>query len=687
MPRLQHLASSIASLTAVLFSVALTGPTWAAGASAKRHGIQPAQMDTTVAPCSDFYRYANGTWLSTFQLPNSYSTYGSFEELYDRNQEQVHALLEHEAAALPSAKPGSDEWKIGTFYSSCMDSAHANATGAKPLAPQLAEIAAVHSPEELAVAVAHLQQSGATAMFRLAPRQDFKNSARVIAFLGQGGLGLPDRDYYTREDSTSRALRDAYRTHVARTLQLTGVSAADAQKQATRIYELEHALALASMTRVQQRDPHATYHPATGAELVHMAPHFAWNAYFAALASPPHDTLNIAQPDFIRGLDSLLAAAPLADWATYLRWQAAAGASRWLDSSFVDEDFAFRSKLSGEKEMQPRWKRCMRETDGAIGEALGREYVNANFSPETKQRALEMVHNLEAALHDRLGGIDWMNDTTRVQAAAKLAAFGLKIGYPDHWRDYTSLRVESGPFLPNVMAAQEFEFRRQLAKISRPVDRGEWTMTPPTVNAYYNSSLNEIVFPAGILQPPFYDPLADDASNYGAMGAVIGHEMTHGFDDRGRQFDAQGNLRDWWTPGDADRFKSRAARVIDQFSGYIAVDTLHLNGRLTTGENIADLGGLAVAYQAYEHSLAGKPRPPKIDGFTPEQRFFLAYAQVWREIVRPEQARVYAGTDPHSPGRWRTIGPLSNLSEFAQAFGCKPGDAMVRPDSVRVRIW
>ncbi|MGH7741646.1 MAG: M13 family metallopeptidase [Candidatus Eiseniibacteriota bacterium] len=674
-------------LAAVLLVCSLLVIARDAAAAEKRHGVQTAQMDTTGAPCADFYRFANGTWLSSFKLPSSYSSYGSFEELFDHNQELVRALLDREAAGVKTAKPGSDEWKIGTFYSSCMDSARANATGSKPLAPLLAEIAAVRSPEQLAVTVAHLQQDGGTAMFRLTARQDFKNSARVIAFLGQGGLGLPDRDYYTREDSTSRALRDAYRAHVARTLQLTGMAPTDAASEATHIVELEHALAVVSMTRVQQRDPHATYHPMSGAELARIAPHFAWNAYFAALASPPTDTLNVAQPEFVHGLDSLLTAAPLADWTTYLRWQAASHAARWLDSSFVDEDFAFRSRLSGEKEIQPRWKRCMEETDGAIGEALGREYVKAHFTPETKQHALEMVHNLETALHDRLGGLDWMNDTTRVQAAAKLAAFGLKIGYPDRWRDYTSLRVEAGPFLPNAMAADEFEFRRVLAKIARPVDRGEWTMTPPTVNAYYNSSLNEIVFPAGILQPPFYDPQADDASNYGAMGAVIGHEMTHGFDDRGRQFDAQGNLRDWWTPGDAERFKSRAARVIDQFSGYVAVDTMHLNGRLTTGENIADLGGLAVAYQAFEHSLAGKPRPPSIDGYTPEQRFFLAYAQVWREIVRPEMARVYATTDPHSPGRWRTIGPLSNLPEFAQAFGCKSGDAMVRPDSVRVRIW
>jgi predicted metalloendopeptidase len=675
------------SLIAVLFACLLPLAASAAVTPAPKHGVQTSTMDTTCAPCADFYRYANGAWLSSFKLPSSYSSYGSFEELYDHNQEQVHALLEKEAAGVAKAAPGSDAWKVGTFYSSCMDSARSNALGAKPLAPQLQEIEAIQSPDQLAVVVAHLQQHSITALFRLTARQDFKNSSRVIAFLGQGGLGLPDRDYYTREDSTSRALRDAYRVHVARTLELSGVPRTDAAAQAGRITDLEHALALASMTRVQQRDPHATYHPTASGELVRMAPHFAWNAYFAALASPPLDTLNVAQPDFVHGLDSLLATSSLADWRAYLRWHATSHAAPWLDSVFVNEDFAFRSKLSGEKEIQPRWKLCMEETDFLIGEALGQEYVKAHFTPETKQHALEMVHNLEAALHDRLGKLEWMNDTTRAQAATKLAAFGLKIGYPDRWRDYSSLRVEPGPFLPNTRAAEEFEIRRQLAKIGRPVDRGEWNMTPPTVNAYYNSSLNEIVFPAGILQPPFYDPKADDASNYGAMGAVIGHEMTHGFDDRGRQFDAQGNLRDWWTPGDAERFKSRAARVIDQFSGYTAVDTVHLNGRLTTGENIADLGGLAVAYQAFEHSLEGKPRPAKIDGFTPEQRFFLAYAQVWRELVRPEQARVYATTDPHSPGRWRTIGPLSNLPEFAHAFGCKSGDAMVRPDSLKVRIW
>jgi len=659
----------------------------ARAATPAQHGVQTAPMDTSCAPCADFYRFANGAWLSSFKLPGSYSSYGSFEEVRDRNQELVHTLLEREAAGIQQAKPGSDEWKLGTYYASCMDSARANAMGMKPLEPELKEIAAIRSADDLAVEAAHLQQHGATALFHLTARQDFKNSERVLPLLGQGGIGLPDRDYYTRQDSTSRAIQEAYRAHIAKTLELTGVAAGEAASAARRIYELEHALALASMTRVQQRDPRATYHLVAGGDLPELAPHFAWKAYFAALTSPVHDTLNVTQPDFLRGLDSLLAAVPLSEWRTYLRWHATTQAAPWLDSRFVNEDFAFRSKLSGEKEILPRWKRCLPEADRALGDALGRDYVTAHFTAETRQHALDMVRNLEAALRGRLSALDWMNDTTRTQAAAKLAAFGLKIGYPDHWRDYTSLRVETGAFLPNQLAGEEFEFRRQMAKIGKPVDRGEWTMTPPTVNAYYNASMNEIVFPAGILQPPFYDPLADDASNYGAMGAVIGHEMTHGFDDRGRQFDGHGNLRDWWTPGDADRFKARASRVIDQFSGYVAVDTVHVNGRLTTGENIADLGGLAVAYQALEHSMEGKPRPANIDGFTPEQRFFLAYAQVWHELVRPEQARLWATTDPHSPGRWRAIGPLSNLPEFAAAFGCRTGDAMVRPDSVRVRIW
>ncbi|HTM58585.1 MAG TPA: M13 family metallopeptidase, partial [Candidatus Udaeobacter sp.] len=517
-------------------------------------------------------------------------------------------------------------------------------------------------------------------------RQDFKNSTATIAFLSQGGLGLPDRDYYFRADSQSTALRSAYRIHIERTLALSGIPAAESRPAAERILGLETALAAASRTNVEVRDPKSNYHAMSRSQLAALSPRVAWKEYFGALGTPELGTLNVAQPGFFHALDSLWSAVPLEDWKLYLRWHAARFASPWLSSAFVNENFSFESRLTGEKELKPRWKRCMAATDVALGEALGRQFVARYFTPATRQRALAMIGNLEAALRERLGTLEWMSDSTRTQALAKLRAFQRKIGYPDRWRDYSRLSVAPGSFLANRENAEGFEFRRRLAKIGKPVDRTEWTMTPPTVNAYYNSSMNEIVFPAGILQPPFFDPQADDAFNYGGIGTVIGHEMTHGFDDRGRQFDAAGNLRDWWTPADADRFKARAGRIIDQFNGYVAVDTVHVNGRLTTGENIADLGGLAIAYRAYQHARAGHPEPV-VDGFTGDQRFFLAFAQIWREQVRPELARQDAATNPHSPGRWRVNGPLSNLPEFARAFGCREGDAMVRADDLKVRIW
>jgi putative endopeptidase len=402
---------------------------------------------------------------------------------------------------------------------------------------------------------------------------------------------------------------------------------------------------------------------------------------------PSVASLNVAQPEFFKALDSLVKAVPAADWQTYLRWQVVDDAAPSLSSAFVNENFRFNQQLTGAKELLPRWKRCLQATDAALGEALGQLYVEKTFGPEAKRRALEMVRNLEAALQDRLGRLAWMSDATRKQALGKLAAFQDKIGYPDKWRDYSALTVDArSPYVVNVMRAAQFARAYNLRKIGKPVDRGEWGMTPPTVNAYYNPSKNEIVFPAGILQPPFFDPKADDAVNYGGMGAVIGHEMTHGFDDQGRQFDAQGNLRDWWTPADAEQYKTRATLVANQFDQYVSVDTLKVNGKLTLGENIADLGGLTIAYAALQKALEGKPRPT-IDGFTPEQRFFLAWAQIWRNNTRPEYARMLVTVDPHSPGKWRVNGPLGNMPEFAKAFGCKAGDPMVRSDSLRAQIW
>ncbi len=679
-------ASSTAAATGVLglvlSSMVCAGPSSGAPAD---DPIDLSSRDTTCAPCRDFFGYANGGWVARTPIPASYSDYGSFRELSDKNQEALHELLEAAARRLADPTDGN-RWKLGAYYGTCMDSLGADAAGVRPIEPDLERIVAIRTHAGLTLEVARLHAQGVGALFRFASAQDAKHSEEVIAVAGQGGLGLPDRDYYTREDSTSRALRGEYVAHIARTFVLLGRPAARARGEAERVMAIETALARASMTNVQRRDPKATYHRMPVADLRALAPKFGWDAYLRQAGLAGIADLNVAQPDFFKAMNGLFGGVPLGDWKSYLRWKLLDDAAPLLSRAFVDEDFEFDRRLSGAQELLPRWKRCLRATDEALGEALGQAYVARYFPPEARVRALEMVHNLESALGERLSALAWMGDSTRAQAMAKLQAFEEKIGYPNQWRDYSRLDVERGPFPQNRAGARAFEVARQLAKIGRPVDRAEWNMTPPTVNAYYSSSLNTINFPAGILQPPFFDPNADDAVNYGGIGAVIGHEMTHGFDDRGRQFDGKGNLRDWWTADDEAQYKARAARVVDQFNGYVAVDTLHVNGKLTLGENIADLGGLAVAYAAFEKSLAGKPRT-LMHGFTPEQRFFLSWAQVWREVMRPEFARTLVQTNPHSPGVWRVNGPLSNLPEFAAAWGCRPGDPMVRPDSLRARIW
>lgn len=672
------------SLLALATLIALSGSV--AAQQSNGHGLDRANLDTTCAPCTDFYQYANGTWLAKTPIPAAYTTYGAFTELSDRNQEVLHEVLET-AARQAATETNPDMRKVGTFYATCMDSATIERAGAEPLRPRLARIAGIRTTADLLREVARLQLDGVNAMVRAGGAPDFKNSSQVIFAVGQGGLGLPDRDYYTKDDATSEKIRSAYVDHVARMLALLGEPDAAAQADARKVMAIETALANASMTRVQRRDPNAVYHKMTLDELQRRTPHLSWAAFLRDLGAPRVSTLNVAQPAFVAALDSLVATVPLDDWKAYLRWHLVDATAPALSSPFVAEDFRFGQLLTGAKELLPRWKRCLRATDRSLGEALGQAYVARTFTPEAKARALEMVRNMEAVLHDRLASLEWMSEATRRQALVKLDAFMNKIGYPDRWRDYSALEVRTGPFVLNQLAANEFENRRDLAKVGKPVDRTEWGMTPPTVNAYYNPLVNEIVFPAGILQPPFFDPNADDAVNYGGMGAVIGHEMTHGFDDQGRQFDAQGNLRDWWTPEDAAEYTKRATLVAEQFDGYVGVDTLHVNGRLTLGENIADLGGLKIAYAAMERALAKKGRPPLIDGFTPEQRFFLAWARVWRSNTRPEAARQRLIVDPHAPAKWRVNGPLSNLPEFAQAFGCRAGEAMVRPDSLRAQIW
>ena len=655
----------------------------AAGAGGAVRAIDPANMDTTCSPCRDFFQFANGGWVKRTEIPAAFSTWGSFAELAERNRERVHGLLEA-ARADRAAKPGSDAARLGTFYGTCMDAAAAETEGLKPVQPLLSSVDELKTPADLPGRIAWFHTNSIGALFGFRTGQDPKRSDLVITFASQGGLGLPDRDYYTRTDSNSVALRAAYVTHIASTFKLAGDDAAQVQREAERVMALETALAQASMTNVQRRDPVATYHKMPLDSVRALTPHFDWDAYLKARAVKT-DSINVTQPDFLRAMDGLIVSTPIEDWKAYLRWNALDDAAPNLTQAFAEEAFSFERRLSGAKVMLPRWQRCLRFTDADLGDLLGKAYVVKYFPPAARQRALDGVHHLEAALGDRIAALDWMSPETRQQAVVKLKAFEERIGYPDKWRDYAGLELGRSLYA-NRLSAARVEVKRNIDKLGKPVDRGEWFMSAPTVNAFYNSSLNSINFPAGILQPPFYDPSWDDAMNYGGIGAVIGHEMTHGFDDRGRQFDSQGNLRDWWTTGDAANYKERAGRVADQFSGYTVLDTLHLNGRLTLGENIADLGGLAVAYAAFQKATAGKPRK-NVDGYTPEQRFFLSYAQVWRSLQRDEALRTQVQTNPHSPAMWRVNGPLSNLSEFAKAFGCKAGDPMVRPDDKRARIW
>ncbi|HUL49002.1 MAG TPA: M13 family metallopeptidase [Gemmatimonadales bacterium] len=659
---------------------------------AAQHGANRGYLDTTCAPCRDFYRYANGGWLKTAQIPAAYTSTGAARELYDRNTEALKRVLDRVAAATDTARDPTLK-KLGAFYGSCMDSAGTDRAAAKPIADELNRIAAMKTVGDLTRELARLNARQIYAPFYFSAEVDRKQSSRVIGQLYQAGLGLPDRDYYLKTDPASDSLRHFYVAHIARMFGLLGAQPTRALQDAERVMRFETALADSSMTLVAQRDPNAVYHKMTVRELGTLAPGIDWGAFFtatgvAALASSD-STLDVSQPAFLRLVSAKAQdTAALDDWRAYLHWQLLHETAPLLGSAFFREDFKLQSRLRGVKEPLPRWKRCAAAADDAMGEALGKAYVESEFPPQAKARVLEMVNNLQVALSDRIQRLTWMSDSTKAEAQQKLGAMVKKIGYPDTWRDYSALEARAAwPYAQNALAAREFEQHRQLAKIGRPVDRTEWNMSPPTVNAYYNPSFNEIVFPAGILQPPFFDPTADDATNYGAIGAVIGHEMTHGFDDRGRQFDAQGNLRDWWTADDARRFTERAQRVIDEYTAYVAVDTFHVNGALTVGENIADIGGLVIAHAAFEHSLEGKPRPPDIDGFTTEQRFFLGFAQLWRNLTRPEMVRLRTLTDPHSPPLWRVNGPVSNMPEFAKAFGCKAGDPMVRADSVRAEVW
>jgi putative endopeptidase len=660
----------------------------AGGAGAQEgHGFDLANLDRSIAPCDNFFEFADGGWVKAHPIPPAYASWGTFNILHDHNEDVLHEILE-DAAKDKAAKPGSNWQKIGDLYASCMNTDQIESAGITPLQPELRRITEISGAESLEAELARLQAEGIPVVFRFGPEQDYKDSTLEIAGARQGGLGLPDRDYYTKEDEKSQKIRDQYVQHMTNMFKLLGDSETDAAAEAKKVMKVETALAESSMKRADMRIPENVYHVTPLAQLREMTPHFSWPAYFADVHAPEVASVNVAQPDFFKEVDAELVSVPLADWKVYLRWHLIHASAPALSEKFVDEDFDFFHRtLTGTKEMLPRWRRCVEATDRQLGEALGQYYVKRAFPPEAKAKASAMVRNIIAALRADISTLDWMSPETREKAIQKLDAITPKIGYPDKWRDYTKFKVERVPYIENVERGDEFEFARQIVKIGKPVDRTEFGMTPPTVNAYYNASMNEIVFPAGILQPPFYDPNRDDAMNYGAIGAVIGHEMTHGFDDHGARFDGKGNLNNWWTPDDLKNFTARGDCVANQFSGYVVEPGLNENGKLVEGESIADLGGLTIALAAYHRSLQGKPTPPEIDGFTGDQRFFLSYAQVWAGSVRQELARLRVSTDPHPLSQFRTNGPLSNMPGFAKAWSCSTNSPMVRPVSVRCRIW
>jgi endothelin-converting enzyme/putative endopeptidase len=654
-------------------------------AQAKIPGFDPAALDRAADACTDFYQFACGNWMVKNPIPADQSRWGRFDDLAERNRQTLRDILEEAAPDKPRRTP--EQRLIGDAYAACMDEAAVEKLGARPLQADFERIAALKAKSELPGLLASIHGSGGRGLFTFGSFQDYKNATVYMAAVDQGGLGLPDRDYYLKDDARFVSIRDKYKAHVARMLGLLGDSSEAAAAAAETVLALETALAKNAMERVKRRDPDNTYNKMTTAELAKLTPAFDWARYFAASGAPAFSDLNVVSLPFFKGLDAALAAFDLGQIKTYLRWQALNGAAPTLSAAFVNENFEFFGRtLGGAKELRPRFKRCVAAVDDDLGEALGQFYVARTFGADGKRRMLELVAALERALERDIRDLPWMTAATRQRAVQKLHAITNKIGYPDTWRDYSSVAVRRDDFHGNRRRAAAFEVARDIAKIGRRVDPMEWLMTPPTVNAYYEPSNNTINFPAGILQPPFFDRQVDDAVNFGGIGAVIGHELTHGFDDQGRRFAGDGNLNDWWTAEDAKEFEQRAQCFVDQYAGYPAIDDVKLNGRLTLGENVADNGGLRIALMALQDVLQQKGRPGPIDGFTPEQRLFLGWGQIWCQNMSPEAARLRAQTDPHSPGRWRVNGVVANMPEFQKAFACADGKPMVR-GAAACRVW
>jgi putative endopeptidase len=653
----------------------------AAAPSKPEPALDVTSMDRSIDPCVDFFKYSCGGWIKNNPIPPDQSSWDTYSKMQDENRSRLRGILE--AAAAPDPARNAATQKIGDYYSSCIDEKAIEAKGTDPLKPGLERIAKIDSKAEIADVTAVMVHSNA--LFRFDSAQDFRDADQVIAEADQGGLGMPDRDYYVKEDPKSVDLRKAYVAHVQKMFELLGDQPGIAAAEAQTVMRIETALAKGSMTRVERREPKNLDHKMTAGELEKISPDFQWQVYFTKVGLPSLASLNVVAPGFFKAMNEELNKESLADWKVYLRWHLVHADAPFLSSALLNENFAFYGKtLRGQQQLQPRWKRCTENVDDDLGEALGQVYVEKYFSPQAKQEALKMVKEIEAAMQQDINTLPWMSAVTKQQALIKLQGMANKIGYPDKWRDYSKLEIVRGDELGNVERARRFEFERLLAKIGKPVDRGEWGMTPPTVNAYYDPQMNDINFPAGVLQPPAFDPNSDAAPNYGDTGGTIGHELTHGFDDEGRQFDAHGNLRDWWTAEDGKEFVKRASCISDQYSTYTIIDDIKINGKLTLGEDTADLGGLILAYMAWKEDTKGQNLQP-LDDLTPDQRFFVGYGQSWCGETRDETKRLRATVDPHSPEKYRTNGVVSNMPEFQEAFHCKAGSPMVNQN--RCRVW
>ncbi len=649
--------------------------------------LDPAAMDRSADPCQDLYQYACGGWMKNNPLPGDQPSWSVYGKLAQDNQRYLWGILEDAAKPEPSRTP--TQQKIGDYFAACMDVDAVEKAGAQPLAADLARIAGMKSIAELGPILGslHARVISNGVLFGNGVEQDAKESTQQIFAVYAGGLGLPDRDYYFKDDDKSKETRAKYVEYVARMLELTGDSHERAKIGAATVLRIETELARASLTRVERRDPYKIYHHTAPAKLKKLVPGFDWDGYFAAVGGRPSAWLNVSEPAFFTEVGARLKAEKLDDMKTYLRWSLTNMRADYLSKAFVDEHFAFyRAYLRGVKEPQPRWKKCVGWVDRDLGEALGKEFADRTFPPETKAKTVAMTNLVVAAMKDRIQGLDWMSAETKKHAIEKLGKIRNKVGYPDKWRDYSTLQVSRGDFFGNVARSIVFETNRQLAKIGKPVDRGEWGMTPPTVNAYYNPSMNDINFPAGVLMPPLYDAKLDDAPNYGNTGSTIGHELTHGFDDEGRQYDGDGNLRDWWTKKDGEEFEKRANCIRDQYSSYVVVDDIKINGKLTSGEDIADLGGTILAWAAWKEATKSEKLVP-IDGLTPDQRFFVGLAQWACENERPENQRLLAATNPHSPGKYRINGVVVNMPEYAAAFQCPAGAALAKPADKICKVW